>query len=135
MSAEKNLEWFASLPVERAEELKLDFAFMLDSAIVGQGLARKAIAAKLGTSPAWVTKVLRGDVNLTIETMAKLSEAVGYVLQIEIKPRVESISIPVSNVLAFPTFSRANIGSAKGEAIEIGSERFVSIELEYPHAA
>lgn len=72
------------MPVDQAESLKLEFAVAIDAAIKSLGLSRKEMAEILQTSPAWVTKVLRGDVNLTIESMAKLCNAVGLDLQINV---------------------------------------------------
>lgn len=75
------------MPVDHAESLKLEFAVDIDRAINARGLSRKQVADILQTSPAWVTKVLRGDVNLTIESMAKLCHAVGLDLQIAVVPK------------------------------------------------
>ncbi len=91
-------KWFSSLPVDEAETMKLEFAIAIDSVIKELNLTRSQVAERLETSPAWVTKVLRGDVNLTIESMAKLCNAVGQELQIKVVPRqaeeVKSRSAP-----------------------------------------
>lgn len=50
-------------------------------------LSRKQVAEILQTSPAWVTNVLRGDVNLIIESMAKLCHAVRLDVQIAVVPK------------------------------------------------
>ena len=42
-----------------------------------RALYRPAAARRLGTSQAYVTKVLRGDVNFTLVTLVKLARAVG----------------------------------------------------------
>ena len=84
MDADSLRQWFDSLPVDPADTVKLEFAVAIDGAIRELGLSRKQVAELLKTSPAWVTKVLRGDVNLTIESMAKLCDAVGHELQIGI---------------------------------------------------
>lgn len=63
---------------------KLDFSVMLESCRRFADLSYKALAEKLGTSPAYVTKVFRGDANLTIESMVKLARATGGELKIEI---------------------------------------------------
>lgn len=79
--------WMSAMPVNKAETIKLEFALAIDSAIKSLGLTRKEVAAIMQTTPAWVTKVLRGDVNLTIESMAKLCNAVGLELQINVVAR------------------------------------------------
>jgi transcriptional regulator with XRE-family HTH domain len=50
-------------------------------------LTRAALAAKLNTSPAYVTKVLRGEANFTLETMTKLALAVDGKIRIHISDR------------------------------------------------
>ena len=50
------------------------------------GLTRGTLAKKLGSSPAYVTKILRGDVNFTLKSMVKLARAVGTVLRIHLAP-------------------------------------------------
>ena len=40
-------------------------------------ISRVELAKRLGSSPAYITKVLRGDINFTVETMVRLAKAVG----------------------------------------------------------
>ncbi|MEW6563306.1 MAG: helix-turn-helix transcriptional regulator [Pseudomonadota bacterium] len=53
------------------EAAKLDFALELTRQMKLQGVNNAELARRLGTSAAYVTKLLRGDGNLTIETMVK----------------------------------------------------------------
>lgn len=95
--------WISAMPVDQAESLKLEFAVAIDAAIKSLGLSRKEIADILQTSPAWVTKVLRGDVNLTIESMAKLCNAVGLELQLNVVAKRATAAprlLPPANVRA-----------------------------------
>lgn len=69
------------------EKAKLDFSVALNRLFEKSGMSQKALAEKLGTSPAYITKVFRGDVNFTIETMAKLARAVDGQLHIHISPK------------------------------------------------
>lgn len=66
------------------EKAKLDFAVDLDSHRKAAGMTYKAIAEKIGTSAAYITKVFRGDTNMTIETMVKLARSTGGELDIRI---------------------------------------------------
>lgn len=68
------------------ESAKLQFALALEKQRGAIGLAYKAVAEKLGTSAAYVTKVFRGDANLTIESMVKLARATGGQLEIRVVP-------------------------------------------------
>jgi hypothetical protein len=47
---------------------------------------RAELAKRIKASPAYVTKVLRGNVNFTLETMTKLARAVGAVVRIHLAP-------------------------------------------------
>lgn len=60
--------------------------FTVDVArLMTQGRVTKAdLARRLGTSPAYVTKILRGDANFTIDSMVRLVRAVGGRLHIHV---------------------------------------------------
>jgi transcriptional regulator with XRE-family HTH domain len=49
-----------------------------------QGLTRTALAARLGATPAYVTKILRGKVNFTLATMVRMSRALGAELHVHL---------------------------------------------------
>jgi transcriptional regulator with XRE-family HTH domain len=63
---------------------KLAFSVALDNRRKKANLSYKDLAAKLETSPAYMTKVFRGDANLTIESMVKLARSTGGQLRLEI---------------------------------------------------
>lgn len=64
------------------------------------GISRAELARRLGTSPAYVTKVLRGNANFTLVSLVKLARAVGGELRISIEPprsqRVKGSSQPAA---------------------------------------
>lgn len=68
------------------EEAKLDFAIALSRLMERGGLSRSDLATRLDVSLPMVTKILRGDANLTIETMVKATRAAAGVLHINIAP-------------------------------------------------
>jgi plasmid maintenance system antidote protein VapI len=47
-------------------------------------ISRKELAKHLGTSPAYITKILRGDINFTVDSMVRLAKAAGGTVQIHI---------------------------------------------------
>jgi transcriptional regulator with XRE-family HTH domain len=49
-----------------------------------QGVSRAELARRLGTSKAYVTKVLGGNANFTLTTMARLAQALGGRIQVHI---------------------------------------------------
>lgn len=66
------------------ESAKLDFAMKLEKQIRLANLSYATLAKKIGTSAAYISKIFRGDTNMTIETMVKLTRASGARLNIEI---------------------------------------------------
>ena len=69
------------------EKAKLQFSLELNRFFFQSGMSQKTLAEKLNTSPAYITKIFRGDANFTIETMVKLTRAVDGELKIHIAPK------------------------------------------------
>ena len=59
------------------ESAKLEFALALEQQRRAAGLSYADLAKKMGTSAAYISKVFRGDTNLTIESMVKLARVTG----------------------------------------------------------
>lgn len=66
------------------EQAKLDFALALEQRRRAANMTGADIAAKIGTSAAYISKVFRGDSNCTMETMVKLARATGGQLDIRL---------------------------------------------------
>ncbi len=66
------------------ERVKLDFATSLENQRRRTGLSYKAVAEKVRSSAAYISKVFRGDTNLTIESMVKLANATGGCLEVRV---------------------------------------------------
>ncbi len=66
------------------EKSKLDFTGSLFAQMKSKNLTKSALARKLGLSAPYISRVMAGDENLTIESMVKLSRAVGGRLHIHI---------------------------------------------------
>jgi transcriptional regulator with XRE-family HTH domain len=66
------------------EKAKLDFAKALEQRRKYNQTQYSVIANKLSTSAAYISKVFRGDTNLTIESMVKLARATGGRIEINI---------------------------------------------------
>jgi transcriptional regulator with XRE-family HTH domain len=52
-----------------------------------QNVTRTKLARRLGTTPAYVTKILRGKANFTLDTMVRLARALDTELHVEILER------------------------------------------------
>ncbi len=59
------------------EIAKLEFISALNKQMVDKDMSRSDFARAIGRSPAYVTKIMQGDSNLTIESMVKFARAVG----------------------------------------------------------
>lgn len=66
------------------EATKLQFALALEDRRKAADMTYKALAEKLGSSAAYISKVFRGDSNMTIESMVKLARATGGHLVVRI---------------------------------------------------
>ncbi|MFT5815784.1 MAG: transcriptional regulator with XRE-family HTH domain [Psychroserpens sp.] len=60
----------------KAETSKMKFAFRITDLLKHNNMSNKHLADKLDTSNAYVTKILRGDQNFSIESMHKIADAV-----------------------------------------------------------
>lgn len=77
----KNLK---SSEVFHVEAAKLEFALELKRVMERENITRTDLAERLKVSKPMVSKLLRGDANLTIETMVKCCRSVGGSLFIRI---------------------------------------------------
>jgi transcriptional regulator with XRE-family HTH domain len=68
------------------EEVKLAFAEELSRLLEEQGVSRRQLAERLGTSRAYVTRILRTDYNLTAETMVKVALALDARVSLHLQP-------------------------------------------------
>ena len=72
------------------EKSILDFTIDLYNLMKKRGVNRKELAGRLGTSPAYITRVLKGDANFTIKSMVKLVRALDGSLTIHVIPKEEN---------------------------------------------
>ncbi len=67
-----------------AETAKIEFVSELYGLMEKKGLSKADFARILGKSQPYVTKIFRGDANFTIDSMVRLSRAVGCRLHIHL---------------------------------------------------
>lgn len=66
------------------DSAKLDFALALENRRRQSGKSYSDVAISMKTSPAYISKVFRGDANLTIESMVKLARNLGCHLDVKL---------------------------------------------------
>ena len=71
--------WTEGVTVEFTEELA---RWMKE-----KNVSRNELAVRIGHSPAYIKKVLCGDINLTVSMMARLANALGAEVQIKLARR------------------------------------------------
>lgn len=81
------------------EGAKLDFAIALARLLELSKMSRSELAKALQVSLPMVTKILRGDTNLTIETMVRAVRAAKGELHIHVAPQM-SVQQRIQQVLA-----------------------------------
>ena len=70
----------------KTEAAVLEFTEELVTRMANQGVTRAALARKIGCSPAYVTKILRGGTNFTLETMVKIADVLGCKVRTHLQP-------------------------------------------------
>ncbi|WP_077046670.1 helix-turn-helix transcriptional regulator [Pseudomonas sp. KK4] len=73
------------------ESAKQDFMISIHAAMTKEKISKAALASNIGCSPAYISKILKGDANFTIETMVKISRALNSKLCIHLSDPHESI--------------------------------------------
>ena len=66
-----------------SELAKLDFAITLNEKMEKENTSKSKLAQKLSTSKAYISKILGGYTNFTIDTMSKLAHVFGFRLKID----------------------------------------------------
>lgn len=76
----------AETPEYQTEKQLLDFTERVCEIMRQQEVSRTELATRLGRSKAWVTKLLRGNENMTVSTMVSVLLALGHHLKLEAQP-------------------------------------------------
>ena len=87
MSTKESASWYKNLEHDEeyiAEKLKYAFALDIERLMHHYDINKTQLAKRIHSSPSYVTKVLRGDANPTVETMTKLTHAIGGTLHIHV---------------------------------------------------
>ena len=76
-SFEKGLAQARNRLAYQEEGLFLDVASRVIEAMEIRGITRSELARRLGVNPAYITKILHGHANLSLESLAKVAFAMG----------------------------------------------------------
>jgi transcriptional regulator with XRE-family HTH domain len=95
-----------------AEQIKLDFIVQIYQLMREKNITQKEFARKLNVSEAYISKILRGDINFTINTMVKLIRALDSHLHIKVTPVYK-------NVKWFSVIENQNKQKSRGQSCYI----------------
>jgi transcriptional regulator with XRE-family HTH domain len=98
----------------------LQFTVSLTRIMRGDKISGKKLASQLGVSPAQVSKVLSGQENVTIETMAKFADALDAVVHIHVAKRgvqVQWLELP-TETQAEPVMKMEPRAAKNGSVVE-----------------
>lgn len=88
----KEIEELYNEPAMKIESLKFDITEEISKHMAGNNISRVELAEKMGTSRAYITKMLRGDTNFTLETLVKIAGALGCSANFRLCPEGFSVS-------------------------------------------
>lgn len=96
ITAGKESKWLEEAKWREANEDWLSFSFdiavrVLD-ALKSKGMTQKELAEKMGVSPQFINKVVKGQENLSLETIGKLSKALGIrLVKVEAEEKIVEV--------------------------------------------
>lgn len=71
--------------IYKTEGIILDFTERICEILAERGISRAEFARMLGRSKAWVTKLLRGDHNMTVATIVQVMNTLGHDVEIDVR--------------------------------------------------
>jgi transcriptional regulator with XRE-family HTH domain len=74
----------------KKEGVVLDFTEAMAVLMQKQGVHQCLLASRLGVTPAYISQVMSGEDNFTVETLVKLADALQADVKIELVSRTES---------------------------------------------
>lgn len=95
----------------RLEKNLFEVAEQVCKLIESQGITRSELAQRLAVTPAYITKLLNGNPNLTIKSLLRLSDALGQTLDIRFAPKLtvaQSVTTslaPAPSILHTPEYT------------------------------
>ncbi|GEM_PF-2854376 len=79
-----------------ADWLSLQLSVKMAQVMTKEGLTRRAIAQRLGVSPAYVSKVLGGHPNMTLRSLTKFAMALGLRPAVTFEKPIETVARSVA---------------------------------------
>lgn len=87
----------------------LSFTEKMTGIMESKGITKSDLAARIGCSAPYVTKIFRGNPNLTVESMVKIAAAVGYEIEIELREKASHGSTTNLTTTSQPMFNICDV--------------------------
>lgn len=84
----------AATPEGQAEHVAVAYLAQVNARMQAQGMSNLELARRMGTSPAYITRLFRGSANLSVQTMTRLADAVGCSLHVQLDEQSETRPLP-----------------------------------------
>ena len=98
------------------EGLVLDFTEQVVGKMIATNLRRSELAERLGTSRAYVTKLLDGQENMTLKTIVRVATALDLKVDLKLRPREAALKAkrqPAKKAAATKTPSKKRAAAAR----------------------
>ena len=89
----------------RLEKVLFEVAEQVCKLIESQGVTRSELAQRLAVTPAYITKLLNGNPNLTIKSLLRLSDVLGQSIDIRFVPKLEVAQSTTTSFAPAPSLS------------------------------
>ena len=73
-------------------KISQDFTEEVSQIMQQKHITKKDLADKLETSPAYITKVMRGNTNFTVESMVKIASSLDMQLHVHLAPKDSDVT-------------------------------------------
>lgn len=90
-----------------------------------QGMSQQGLAAKMGLSPQYVGRILKGQENLTLETISKLEAAIGRPLVSVGREGQMSVSSSQTFFFCLPTIDYTRVWEKSSNSFSIRYKQFI----------
>jgi len=81
----------------KIESVAFDISVQIYKQMEKLGINKKDLAEKLNVSKSYITQLLKGKSNMTIETLIKVAEALGMTLQIKLVEKTVNTEVDIQN--------------------------------------
>jgi antitoxin component HigA of HigAB toxin-antitoxin module len=108
-----------------------EFVRELTGRMDSEGLNRSDLAKKIGSSPSYITKILRGDANFTLESMNKLAMAVGGRVKVSITLQAKQSVVSQTSHVTWSQVAGPQLRRIEFKAVELPRRLEASNEWEH----